>query len=130
MNRIKEIEKILKDEVLFNNYIEKIEKLNIDVPNDLESNIISKLELHSKKEIEDETKVYKFKIQDILKIVACTIFAVTMWQFTLSKSFATYSLDEQKNNQEKIEIYDKVDNLMKSMNGFFMNPINLKGESE
>lgn len=131
IDKIDKIDKLLENDDYFEKYIQDISMYHINVPSTLETDIISRLKLPSNCKSKSETKVYKFKMQDILKIVACTVFAVAMWQFTLSKyTSVAYASQKENIRYERHQIYDKIDNVMKSINGFFMNPIDMKGDNK
>lgn len=126
MNKLEKIDMLLENDKSFEEYISSIEKMEMSVPVNLEKNICSKINHLSK--YKKDTKVYKFKFQDILKIVACTIFAVAMWQFTLSKPIDASQKDSRR--EERNQVYDKIDGFMKNVNDFFMEPRNMKGDKK
>lgn len=128
--RIKEIDELLLNENLYNSYIEKVEKKDIVLPDGLEKRIIIKIEEEAKKVkkktksfkevkitgakedkkgLKDEEnkkyfKVYsnKEKLYDILKIAACTMFAVGIWKFA-----PTFSNFNNLSNNENVEVAEK-----------------------
>lgn len=115
-NKINKIDKLLKDNNYFNDYIEDIENKQIDVPLNIEYNL--------KQKITNENPNNKYKFYDILKIAACTILALMLWQITFP-SFVSYAnvSDKDCNNRE---IYNEIDSTMIKFSEFFNNPINFE----
>ena len=76
------INTILNDDKAFNTYINSIEKdIDIKTPDNLENNILNYIKNNKSQNIEKQnSKVKKFKPIDILKIAACTILSVLLWQ--------------------------------------------------
>lgn len=125
--KIDKIDSMLLDIELFDKYINDMELMKCDVPEDLDNKILKKIRF--KKINNEETtvkKINKFYFKDIIKIAACTVFAIMMWQFVLSKPTA-YAGNENM-NVKKNEIYNTIDEKMKMVNEFFMKPVSVKGE--
>ena len=67
IDKINQIDKLLKEDIIFENYIKKIEKKQIETPVDLKEKIKSKI-----------NKKKKVLYIDICKIVACLIFSLAI----------------------------------------------------
>ncbi len=126
-NKLDVIDELLNDEAKLEKYINDVENLNIVPPNKLEQNIKNKLGLENSNK-QNKTKVYRYSFKDILKIVACTVFAIIMWQFVFAKPIAYATENDIK--VKRNEIYDKIDETMEGIKDFFMQPILLKGDKK
>lgn len=116
-NQIDKIDEILNDKDKFEKYINDIEMSNIKVPEDIEDNIkmkINKETLNNKNNI----NIKKYKYYDILKIVACIIFSLVVWQSGLSKISVNC---EKSYSVAESDIYKNINEKIKNVNGFFMN---------
>ncbi|MNP70052.1 hypothetical protein D3C76_1662340 [compost metagenome] len=60
--------------------------------------------------------------RNILKVVACTIFALLVWETSLSKDIESRSI--HKTTIKENSIYTNISNTIENMNDFFMKPFN------
>lgn len=105
--KIEKINLILSDDNLLKTYIEDIESKKFDVPKDLNKNI--------RKKLDTRKSISKFSI---LKIAACTVFAVIMW----------YSIP-QKNDSLQLNTNNIENNVVLNLNTNFLNDkLNLFGQ--
>lgn len=117
MNEIERIEKILSNENFFNEYIKEIENKDIKIPDNLESDIYNKLS----KEKNIKVNIHKFNFIDIIKIAACTILSVILWQFTLFSS-SVYASKISERKEKRNEVYIKMENVIENMSNFLLEP--------
>ncbi len=120
---------ILNNDNAFNTYINSIEKdIDIKTPDNLENNILSYINNSKAKTIEKtKSKIKKFKPIDILKIAACTILSVLLWQ--------TMSLPPESvmaNNEEpKTYFTINTSDFYRKINQFMFKQINIeRGENQ
>lgn len=137
-----EIDEILASDTELEQYMNKIENTDTYVPSSLQHRILNgiayashgnmlpkekKENIKEKEPVSEEGKVTsKPKVTkfDILKIAACTLFALIMWETTLSKPVSYASSNE---NIKKNEFYEKFDQTMKSISDFCMTRVHLEG---
>ncbi len=155
--KVNKINNILDCEENLSRYIETIENNKLDTPTTLNDKILKKLndvqsnkkadikiknkekgfveEIKEEKNIEQknensEDKLVirlKYKFVNIVKIAACTIFALMIWEITptnttYAKKTNTYNTNQEqvdKDNKNKVDIQRKV-------NDFFMSPIKIE----
>lgn len=126
--KLKRIDAMLEDESKLNEYIKGIENESVKIPDNLSKNIIAKI-----KEVDDSNerkKIYtpKYITFNILKIAACTVFAIVIWQSQFSDEFTYEQMVSSKRNSH--EVYNKINDTMKSINQFFMTPIDFKEDKK
>ncbi len=107
-SNIKRIDEILNDDEVFEKYICQMENSNLDIPETLNKKILEKVKGRKK-------NIYL----DIVKVAACTILAISIWNMTSSAniSYATNT------GIKESAIYTKFDQFMSDVNNFFMKPI-------
>lgn len=122
-DKILELEEILKDSNKFDNYINKMENEVIQIPNDLNNKILNKITNFEK--LKTQQKVFKSsmknKYMSIIKIVACTVFAIFVWETSLASINPTIHLNNKN-------IYNNLDHKIKSINEVFMKDYNFREE--
>lgn len=111
---IDEIDKLLNDDSLLNEYINKIDDSNLDIPSGLENRILNGVYVKSTNSLKKQNKFV-----DILKIVACTVVAICIWNLCLSSNIS-YATNK---NIKRSEFYIKFDSVIGDINTFFMTPI-------
>lgn len=116
-SKIKKIDSILEDNTYFDNYLKEIEKRDIKVPVDLNEKLKNSL-------AKEEKHINKVRYYDILRIAACTILALLLWQITLPSVTSYATVDLEKTRGE--EIYTKIDETMEKVSEFFNSPVNLE----
>lgn len=107
---------------------EKIVKLSDINKNAIKTNEIECQEFKNTKNSNEEDKFIKrikYKFTDILKIAACTVFALMIWEVTpANTTYAKKTADvvtEQNDKDVKSEF-----NLKRKVNDFFMSPIKIE----
>jgi hypothetical protein len=126
--KIKHIDLLLENEEALNEYVKNVECQEIKIPENLSKNIIAKIKSTESKEKLRKVYTPKYIALSILKIAACTVFAVLIWQ----SQFSVGSTYEKiiSNKGDSFGVYEKVDNTMKSINQFFMTPVNFKEDKK
>ncbi len=114
IDKINQIDKLLKEDIIFENYIKKIEKKQIETPVDLKEKIKSKI-----------NKKKKVLYIDICKIVACLIFslAICRTDFIKNDELSQYKANKPKTN---ITITEKLSDFCK----WFTTPIEIDKEEK
>lgn len=121
LDKLNKIEMLLNDETTLDKYIEEIDEKELNMPINLQSKLLSNTERKF------NIKVFVVEqYANILKIAACTIFAILMWENTLPKDFGNSKPFEMGIKQSSI--YASIDNTLKNINSFFTKPINLNKE--
>lgn len=110
--KIKEIEKIMSSDKKLEEYISFLEEKTENVPDNLSENIMSKIDEHKLR-----TEAAHEKFSSILKIAACTIFALIMWH-SMPKDIDFENLNESK-------LSKSIDELSINVNKIFMGDINI-----
>lgn len=140
MNKSKEkieiIDTLLTNDDAFNVYIKDIEQDNEKTPINLEDNILRYIQTNTKENIKKKDNTSKkYKFVDILKIAACTILSVLLWQAmaieppnNLEHEIPKSGNIEQEDNLST-SIMDINDIYMK-INNFMLNPINFERRDE
>ena len=118
------INTILNDDKAFNTYINSIEKdIDIKTPDNLENNILNYIKNNKSQNIEKQnSKVKKFKPIDILKIAACTILSVLLWQ---AMSLPPESVMSQ-NEESKTYFTINTNDFYRKINQFMFKQINIE----
>ncbi|MCX8074457.1 MAG: hypothetical protein N2749_02585 [Clostridia bacterium] len=123
--KIQKIELILKDDTMLDKYINDIDKNEITIPKGINDRILSQIkkqEVNKKEAINSKSKYY-----NILKVAACTAFAILIWETNLSTGLTKKDDFRHKLNIDKF--YENVDNTFKNINNFLMTPHSVsKGE--
>lgn len=117
-SKIEEIDKLLNDTSLLSSYIEDIENINIELPPDLEDSLINRF--NNSKNI--NKNVFLENSIKIFKIAACTIFALVIWNVSLSKPIVT----EETDKDTSVQIQSNIDNTFKSVSEFLLTPIKIE----
>lgn len=120
--KLNQIEALLEDESLLQKYIGTLESSNSEIPHGLNHRIINNINYSS----QHKKKRSKGRMIGILKIVACTVFAIFIWSSILSSniSYATTK------NVKRTEFYEKFDQIFQNVSDFFMKPIVLEGREK
>ena len=115
---------ILNDDKAFNTYINSIEKdIDIKTPDNLENNILNYIKNNKSQNIEKQnSKVKKFKPIDILKIAACTILSVLLWQAMSLPPESVMSQNEEPQTYFTINTND----FYRKINQFMFKQINIE----
>ena len=118
------INTILNDDKAFNTYINSIEKdIDIKTPDNLENNILNYIKNNKSQNIEKQnSKVKKFKPIDILKIAACTILSVLLWQAMSLPPEIVMSQNEESKTYFTINTND----FYRKINQFMFKQINIE----
>lgn len=116
-DKIDEIDKLLNDDSLLTDYINMIENSNLEIPVGLENRILNGVNIKS---INKPMRENKFV--GILKIVACTVVALCIWNFSVPSNIS-YATNK---NIKRSEFYTKFDSVMEDVSAFFMTPIKLE----
>lgn len=124
LNKINDIEFILNNNIEFEEYINEISNNQIENPVDLNVKIMKNIE--NKVKSKNVTKKQNLRFSNILKIVACTLFAIIIWE-TVFSSNVSYASHE-KIQPSKIQVIynkfsEKVSNKLEEINNFFKKPI-------
>lgn len=114
-NKIELIDTILNNSDAFNTYIQSIEKDTIQTPSELQSKI-----LNSIKQKPQQKKNLKFI--DILKIAACTILSVLLWN-SMNKIPLT---PKEETNEDRPYMLINTSDLSKKINQFMFKPIEIE----
>lgn len=115
-NKLDRIDKLLNNDNLFEEYINKIENSNFEIPIDLEKKILCGI--YSKSNNVKKTN----RFFDILKIVACTVVALCIWNSTLTSN-TSYATNK---SIKRSEFYTKFDSVIENISNFFMTPITIE----
>lgn len=113
-DRISRIDKLLNNDSLLDEYINIIENSNFEIPEGLEKNILNFVCTKDKKIMKKSNRFV-----DILKIVACTVVALCIWNSTLTSN-TSYATNK---SIKRSEFYTKFDSVMEDISKFFMTPI-------
>ncbi|MEG2485046.1 MAG: hypothetical protein RSB51_06200 [Clostridia bacterium] len=122
-NKINEIQTLINNEDALAKYINEIENTECAVPKDLNSKIISKI--NEKYKETDKVLSFKLNYPNILKIAACTIFSLVIWQVTIANN-VSYANSFERTNKKVNTAYENIDNSIKKLNHFFMQPVKLE----
>ncbi len=123
--KINKIDNLLNNEIEFNKYIEQIEamsELDHNITASLNNNILNKINLINNSNKQTNIIKFKNKLPNILKIVACTLFAIIMWE-TVFSSKVSYATNQNMNIEKTESFYEKIDEKLKEINNFFINSI-------
>ncbi len=122
------INTILNNENAFYTYINSIEKdIDIKTPDNLENNILNYIKDSKSKNVDKQnSKVKKFKPIDILKIAACTILSVLLWQ---AMSLPPESVMAQ-NEEPKTYFTINTNDFYRKINQFMFKQINIERGEE
>ena len=122
------IDTILNDENVLDIYIKDIEQENIKTPNKLKNNILNYIT--SK---QNNVQKKKVKMVDILKIAACTILSILLWEAIPMDSMDNMNLFDKEVNAECPQdesLFLDASNLYKELNLFMLKPLNHEGREE
>lgn len=148
---IKKIDNILDGNENLERYIELVENDKLEVPSGLNTKILEKindiqykngdidikndtnivkLQLDKKendnikdsKQKDKFIKRIKYKFTDILKIAACTVFALMIWEITPANTTYAKKTSEVVTEQKEKDVKNDF-NLKRKVNDFFMSPI-------
>lgn len=120
-DNIFKIDNLLNNENELDNYLNEILKISdddFDIPSSLNKGIFDKVNRIDTK----ENNIIKFKsrMTNIVKIVACTLLAIIMWETTFSGK-VSYATNENVDNKKIETFYKKVDEKLGEVNSFFNN---------
>lgn len=112
MNKLEKIDKLLNSDFDLENYINELDKTNIDIPTNLKEKI--KLKINKKKNI---------YFADICKIAACLIFslAICRTDFIKNDNISEYKDEKPKTS---ISINEKISDFCK----WFTTPLEIEKE--
>ncbi|MEG0872906.1 MAG: hypothetical protein RSG48_02950 [Clostridia bacterium] len=139
VNKLKEIDVLLNSQEKLDKYIVLLEKSSsdeLDIPLNLGKKIHSKInkEINCNKNIQKENiikinkgKDKKTKYLDILKIAACTAFALIMWETILSKP-VTYGVEDI--NIKKEDFYEITERVMNNVSDACLKPFHIERRNE
>lgn len=113
-DRINRIDRLLNNDSLLNEYIDKIENSNFEIPEGLDKRVLNIIYTQDKKIIKKSNRFV-----EILKIVACTVVALCIWNSTLTSN-TSYATNK---SIKRSEFYTKFDSVMEDISNFFMTPI-------
>ena len=122
------IDTILNDENALDIYIKDIEQENIKTPNKLKNNILNYIT--SK---QNNVQKKKVKMVDILKIAACTILSILLWEAIPMDSMDNMNPFDKEVNAECPQdesLFLDASNLYKELNLFMLKPLNHEGREE
>lgn len=119
-----------------------LEKLDILKSEQKNTNECDKENIKFKKEENKEQKIYenvseknkendkliirlKYKFVDIVKIVACTVFALMIWEITPMDTTYAKKTNINETKQQQVENRNKID-IQRKVNDFFMSPIKIE----
>lgn len=112
MSKLKDIDKLLNNDIDFESYINKIEKEQIETPSDLQERIISKI-----------NRKKKILYTDICKIAACLIFSLAVCRMDFIKNDEILTKGYEK-PQKNISISEKISDFCK----WFTTPLEIEKE--
>lgn len=131
-NSVSKIDDILNDQKKFAEYITEIQNKDIYVPEDIlqntkakllnitEENTIKKNQENTEENTEEKDKNrYKYKIFEITKVAVCALLTILIWNSKLYQNVS--HIDSFDVKQSKI--YINIDNKLKNISGFLLNPI-------
>ena len=119
---------LLKDEIEFEKYINRIENENIKVPDGINEKILNKINILEKEnEVKNQKSKHKYKFIDLLKVSCFTALTLITWEvgianiknidnINIGSNIRSFSLSEQQRYMSE------------KIGDFFMNPINKGGE--
>lgn len=134
--KIEKIEDILNNNKLYNEYIENVDQKYLNIPDDVILKIKEKLNYEKyRKNCNKENvkkKNSKYKMFQITKIAASAIFAILIWNsfiYNSNGNFKNTNIDKTNKvyDIKQSKFYLNIDNKMKDINGFLLNPIESKG---
>lgn len=115
--KIEIIDTILNNSDAFDTYIQSIEKENIKTPINLQDKILSSISKEPKKK-------KNLKFVDILKIAACTILSVLLWN-SMNKIPLPINKDDVKEESKPYMLINTSD-FSKKINQFMFKPIEIE----
>lgn len=103
MNKLEKIDKLIENDFKLEKYINEIQEKKIEIPEDLEEKVLSKI-----------NKKKKNKYADICKIAACLIFslAVCRMDFITNDEIKNYQQEKDK-PKSTISINEKISDFCK-----------------
>lgn len=115
--KIMKIDKLLSDDKKFNKYIENIEKQNILDNESLKNRILSK--------VKGEAPKKKIGYINILKIAACTIFAIFVCELAVIKddTFRKEGAVTGTGENKLSIMYTNMKTKLNDINGIMLNPV-------
>ena len=122
------INTILNNKNAFDTYINSIEKdIDIKTQDNLENNILNYIKNSKSKNVDKQnSKVKKFKPIDILKIAACTILSVLLWQVMSLPPESVMAQNEEPKTYFTINTND----FYRKINQFMFKQINIERGEE
>ncbi len=124
LNKIDEINIILNNNIEFEKYIDEVSNNDVDIPKDLNLKIMDNIENNDK--IRNIIKNQKIRFSNILKIVACTLFAIIIWETVFSSSVSYASHEKIQPSKIQVmynKISDKINDKLEEINNFFTKSI-------
>lgn len=135
-SKIKLIDSLLKDDEKFEKYINNIDKTKPS--SDFKENLLKKCR---QTDINEKNKKAKIKYTDILKMVACAVFAVIIWEGSLqlqgkkaiyedTKEIEIKKLHTEQEQVPKESIINKVNDAFLDMSRQFVVNYDIKKEDK
>lgn len=126
-SKLKQIDLLIQDDLNIEKYIQEVEEKNVEIPSNLSLKILEKIK---EKQLCENKNVKKFTLKinylNILKIVACTMFSIILWETVLSKN-VSYASTEIKPDKQISSFYLKIEEKVKVISEFFLGPLNIEG---
>ncbi len=125
--KINKIDELLNDDKILEEYINNTYDSTFNTPPGLENRILNGVYSKNIK----KTNIFF----DILKIAACTIIAIYLWNVTLSENISYATDDEKKFVCDSTEAQDdtedvnvnKVKSVIDDINSYFITPFSIRG---
>lgn len=119
-DKIKTIDSLLDSDIELDKYISSIENSAIEIPNNLENDLL--LQFNTSK----QRNIFKENTLKILKIVACTTFALIMWNYLVLTPIEMQPIVQKPiditTNEPNTSFKDK----LKIANDFLITPLNFE----
>lgn len=137
---IEKIDNILASDDNLESYLSTIDNNKLTVPHDFEDRLKQRLfkQLPNEKEkmipLEDNTlqdkeqkpKRKQMRMLDIVKIAACAVFAVLIWEVAMFSPTKNEGETTKAKSQKNHEILANINQATRSVSEFLMKPINLE----
>lgn len=114
VEKLNQIDDLLKYDLSFENYVKEIEKKQVDIPSDLSGKILFKI-----------NKKKKSRYVDICKIVACLIFSLAICRTDFVKNDEILKCKDD-NSRKSIVITERLSDFCK----WFTTPIEIEKEEK
>lgn len=133
-SRIKKIDKLLENSNYFDEYINKISKKEITIPDKLNEKILKSIEEFKEKSKEKSKEKNQEKnknsyIYEILKIAACTVFSLIIWNIS-PKIDDMKNIEKDKSQEIKFNKITMIAEKIEKASNFLVSPIEMKEEKK